>query len=196
MLKVKCGVSGHFDIGLIRRMKQYGARIAIIIHDVKFMMFEANRYLSGKEVEKFNLAEFLIVLSAAMKDFLLTQGVRADMKFVIQEIWDYTTDIQVSRSPQFQKKIHFLGQPSKFVFQNEWAWEIPFQVYASEKYMGENVCEMGYLAFASLLCEFPEGGFGLAWYGDGDWRQTSNRKTCYIWESFETFMKNSLCAKK
>lgn len=163
--------STRFDIGLIRRMKQYGARIAIIIHDVKFMMFEANRYLSGKEVEKFNLAELLIVPSAAMKDFLLTQGVRADMKFVIQEILDYTTDIQFSRSPQFQKKIHFLGQPSKFVFPNEWAWEIPLQVYASEKCMGENVCEMGYLEPARLLYELSEGGFGLVWYGDEYWRQ-------------------------
>lgn len=161
----------EFDIGLIRRMKAYGARMVIMIHDVVALMFEENMYLLKKEIEKLNLAELLIVPSHAMRDFLMEQGIRADMKFAVQEILDYTTDIRFSHPPVFQKKIHFAGKPSKFVFPNEWDLEIPLQVYAAEKCTGKNVREMGYLAPVRLLWELSGGGFGLTWYGDECWHE-------------------------
>lgn len=161
----------RFDKGLIRRMKVYGARIIIVLHDLIPLMFEGNWDMLEEEIEILNLAELLVVPSYAMKHFLMKQGIHADMKFVIQEIWDYTTDISFPNPPAFQKKIHFAGKPSKFVFPNEWDSEIPLQVYARDKCSGKNVLEMGYLDSASLLLELSKGGLGLAWYGNEYWHQ-------------------------
>ena len=88
------------------------------------------------------------------------------MKFAIQEIWDYTTDIRFSQPAKFRKEIHFAGKPSKFLFPDQWNFDVPLKVYASEQCAGENVQVMGWMDSDRLLLELAKGGFGLVWYGD------------------------------
>ena len=161
-----------FNEGLINRMKLYEGRVVIVIHDLEPLMFEDNRFMLGKIIGLFNSVEALIVPSYAMKKFLLDNGVRENMKFVVQEIWDYTTDIQFSQEQiKFQKEIHFAGKPSKFLFPHEWNFDVPLQVYTSEQCKGENAWEMGRMESRGLLLEFAKGGFGLVWYGDDYWHE-------------------------
>ncbi len=134
-------------------------------------MFESNRYLLPALVDLYNQAEVLIVPSHAIKNFLLENGVREDMKVVVQEIWDYTTSIHFTTLPKFKREIHFAGNPEKFLFPNKWDYDIPLRLYSSLPCTGKNVLEMGWMEPDALLLELAKGGFGLLWYGDDFWRQ-------------------------
>ncbi len=156
----------RFEEGLIERIKAYGGRVVMVVHDFIPLMFESNWCFLGDVTGIFNSAEVLVAPSYAMKKFLLDNGVRADMKFAIQEIWDYTTDIRFSQPAKFRKEIHFAGKPSKFLFPDQWDFDVPLKVYASEQCAGENVQVMGWMDSDRLLLELAKGGFGLVWYGD------------------------------
>lgn len=160
-----------FEEGLINRIKAYGGRVVIVVHDVEALMIETSRFMLEYVVGLYNSAEVLLVPSYAMKKFLQENGIRKDMKFVIQEIWDYTTDLQFSQDPKFKKEIHFAGNPSKFLFPRQWNFDVPLKVYTSEECTGENVQVMGWMNPGSLLLEVAKGGFGLVWYGDDYWHQ-------------------------
>lgn len=161
----------RFEEGLIERIKAYGGRVVIVVHDVEPLMIESSRFMLGYVIDIFNSAEVLIVPSFTMEKFLLENGIRENMKFVIQELWDYTTDINFSQTPMFQKEIHFAGNPSKFLFPNQWSFDVPLKVYTAEQCRGKNVQSMGWMDSSSLLLELAKGGFGLVWYGDEYWYQ-------------------------
>lgn len=114
-----------FEEGLIDRIKAYGGRIVIVVHDVEALMIESSRFMLGYVIGLFNSAEVLVVPSYAMKAFLQDNGIREDMKFVVQELWDYITDIRFPQAPRFQREIHFAGNPSKFLFPQQWNYDVP-----------------------------------------------------------------------
>lgn len=161
----------RFEEGLIERIKAYGGRVVIVVHDVEPLMIQSSRFMLGYVIELFNSAEALVVPSYAMKKFLLENGLRGNMKFAVQELWDYTTDIQFSQTPRFEKEIHFAGNPSKFLFPQEWSFDVPLKVYTAEPCTGKNAQSMGWMESSSLLLELTKGGFGLVWYGDEYWHQ-------------------------
>ncbi|MCM1231933.1 MAG: SP_1767 family glycosyltransferase [Ruminococcus flavefaciens] len=160
-----------FEEGLINRIKVYGGRVVIVLHDVASLMFEFKRQELQNAINLYNSAEVLIVPSFAMKKLLQENGIRKNMKFVVQEIWDHVIDVHFSRTPEFQKEIHFAGNPSKFLFPNQWNFDIPLKVYTSEQCTGENVQMMGWMESENLLTELAKGGFGLVWYGSDYWHQ-------------------------
>lgn len=166
------GHSPRFEKKLVNRIRAYGGRIIIIIHDIDPRMFLTSRFILGSVVELFNCAEVLIVPSYIMKKILLGNGVRRDMKFIIQEMWDYSTDICFSQTPKFQKEIHFVGNLSKFSFLHQWDFDVPIKVYTSEQGRGgANVQIIELVDYISLLLELAKGGFGLVWYGEGDFNR-------------------------
>ncbi len=160
-----------FEEGLIDRIKAYGGRIVIVVHDVEALMIESSRFMLGYVIGLFNSAEVLVVPSYAMKAFLQDNGIREDMKFVVQELWDYITDIRFPQAPRFQREIHFAGSPSKFLFPQQWNYDVPLKVYTAEQCTGKNVQVMGWMVPDSLLLELSKGGFGLVWYGNDYWHQ-------------------------
>lgn len=160
-----------FEEGLIKRIKAYGGRIVIVIHDVESLMIENSRFMLRYAIELFNTAEVLVVPSYAMIKFLQENGIRDNIKFVVQELWDYTTDVCSSNIPEFQKEIHFAGKPSKFLFPLQWNYDVPLKVYSREQCTGKNVQAMGWMEPSSLLRELSKGGFGLVWYGNEYWHE-------------------------
>ena len=42
-----------------------------------------------------------------MRQFLLNNGIKKDMKFVVQETWDYVTNASFMHKPEFKKEIHY-----------------------------------------------------------------------------------------
>lgn len=160
-----------FEEGLIDRIKAYGGRIVIVVHDVEALMIKSSRFMLGYVIGLFNSAEVLVVPSYAMKAFLQDNGIREDMKFVVQELWDYITDIRFPQAPRFQREIHFAGNPSKFLFPQQWNYDVPLKVYTAEQCTGKNVQVMGWMVPDSLLLELSKGGFGLVWYGNDYWHQ-------------------------
>ena len=161
----------EFERALVRHIKAYHGRIMIFIHDLEIMMFENRLSMFQSMVELYNEAEVLIVPSYGMKSFLVERGIRSGMKFIIQETWDYTTQISLIYSKKLKREIHFAGNPDRFQFPHTWNYEIPLKVYANQECQGSNAQKMGWLQLERLLLELSEGGFGLVWYGDETWHQ-------------------------
>ena len=161
----------RFDKTLFEFIKMYHAHAVILVHDFEPLMEENWRGMFREIIELYNQAEVLIVPSYAMRDFLRGNGVREDMKFVIQEIWDYPTDIHFTYEAKLKKEIHFAGSPGRFVFPNQWSYDISLKVYSDEPCTGKNIQRMGWMNPSRLLLELSKGGFGLVWYKNEYWHQ-------------------------
>lgn len=160
-----------FERALVNHIKAYRCHVVIFVHDVAALMFEGDKYLFPAIVDLYNHAETLIVPSYSMKELLLENGLRKDMKFVIQEIWDYLTDIRFVDSPKMKKEIHFAGDLGRFLFPHQWDYQIPLKLYSDKTCRGKNVQQMGWMYPSVLVAELSKGGYGLAWYGDEIWHQ-------------------------
>lgn len=138
-----------FEKALIEHIKAYRGRIVIFIHSLEALMVRGSRFMLGETVELYNQAEALIVPSLAMKKLLLDSGIRSGMKFIVQEMWDWTTGIQLQGMPRFRREIlHTGGTDAPFV--KDWNYDIPLKSCAMSR-PGE------------LLLELSGGGFGLEW---------------------------------
>lgn len=155
-----------FERGLVDRVKAYHGRVVIFVHTVEALMIRSSGFMLGETVELFNQAEVLIVPSYAMKRFLVDSGIRPDMKFVVQEMWDYTTCISFTREPVFRKEIHCAGGFDFHTIQN-WNSGVALKVYNSSMVVpSQNVINMGTIKTEELLIALSKGGFGLEWYQD------------------------------
>ncbi len=77
----------RYEWSLINHLKMYRSRIAIFVQ-------EENLSALKSAVELYNQAEVLIVPSPAMRRFLRENGIRENMKFIVQEMWDDTARMQ------------------------------------------------------------------------------------------------------
>ena len=159
-----------YEWELLKRMKMYQSKVVIFIHNAESLVQEANRTVLEETLRLYNQAEVLIVPSLALRQFLLDNGIKKEIKFVIQEMWDYTTDRNYYSFPKFLKEIHFAGGNS-FEGMGDWKDTIPLKTYAALVNQGRNVHDMGVLSPQELLSEFSKGGFGLVWYQDENSRR-------------------------
>ena len=169
----------EFERALVRHIKTYHGRIVIFIHDLATGMYEDSRSMSGDTVGLYNEAEVLIVPSAAMKRLLMEHGVRIGMRYIVQEMWDYTTSL-VSLDPgKLKRELHFMGDPDGVHFPGKWKYEIPLHIYSDQDCQGSLVQKKGWLPPDRLLLELSKGGLGLAWYGNESRRQYLSVNNCF-----------------
>lgn len=154
-----------FERGLVEHIKAYHGRIVIFIHSLEALMIKSSRFMLKETVELYNQAEALIVPSYKMKRFLLDSGIRAGMKFIIQEMWDYTAGICIRDVPEFRKEFHCTGGIDSRIVDN-WDYDISLNLYTPAISEKQNVHSMGALKSDELLIKLSEGGFGLEWYYD------------------------------
>ena len=158
-----------FEWELVKRIRFYQCRVVIFIHDAEPMVREANRASLPETIRLYNQAEVLIVPSLAMRQFLLDHGIRKDMKFIIQEMWDYTMNMSWIHFPQFIREIHYTG--SRFAEIEDWDYEVPLKVYSFSSEQGQKVHYMGKLSQGEQIFALSKGGFGLIWFHDADSRR-------------------------
>ncbi len=154
-----------FERALVEHIKAYHGRIIIFIHSLEALMIKSSRFMLGETVELYNQAEVLIVPSYEMKRFLLGSGIRSGMKFIVQEMWDYITDIRIPGSSEFRREIHCTGRVDPKEIE-QWDYEIPLKFYNGTEYKHQKVYGMGALHPEELMFELSKGGFGLEWYTD------------------------------
>lgn len=130
-----------FERDLVMRLKAYGARIGIFIQGIEHFEGEGSGSIPQGPVELYNLAEILIVPSLSMWRLLLKNGIKKDMKYVIQEMWDYVTDRCSFGTPNFKKEIPFIGH-ERFEGLEEWGGRKPDELWS----------------------ESVKGGWGLVWH--------------------------------
>lgn len=154
-----------FERAFVKRIKAYQGRVVMFIHNLEDVTAENKKGTLQDTIGLYNEAEVLIVPSYGMKQFLINQGIKAGVKFVIQEIWDYTTQLKSLNSGKLKRELHFAGNPDRYPFLNTWNYEMPLNVYSNQTCMGSHVQNMGWMPSDRLLMELSEGGLGLVWYG-------------------------------
>lgn len=159
-----------FENELVNRLKAYGGRIAIFIHELEALAYEEKQSLLGGTIGLYNQAEVLIVSTYAMRQWLLENGIRKSMKFVVQEMWDYTVGEPVINTPTFKKEIYYTDGES-FAGMNDWNYAVPLKLYNVSADKGQNIQNLGVREPYQLFSELSLGGFGLVWYRDEHSRQ-------------------------
>lgn len=152
-----------FEKTFIERLKQRGARIALLIHDSELL--RDSGFL--KEIELFNQADMLITHGEQMDLKLKTFGITTAM--VSKELFDYRIpDEQGSTEPSLIKSLVFAGNVQKSVFLKVWDYQTNIQVFGAkgEFKLGGNVEYMGVYAQYDLLRRIPKNCFGIAWDND------------------------------
>lgn len=156
------GNGQRFERELLNRLKVYQIRIIIFIENSEELVRESEQVRVSEWIGLYNQAEVLIIPSLAMRQFLLDNGIRKDIKFVIREMWDYTMEWNCSPSPQFQREIHFTGDGGIDGI-NNWNYAVPLKLYADSGVQGQNVHIRSGETQRELVSGISEGGFGLVW---------------------------------
>lgn len=155
----------EFEMALVRHIKAYHGHIVIFIHDIEAVMSEKYQSMLPDTLRLYNEAEVLIVPSQRMKLFLIEQGIRTGMRFIVQEVWDFATQLKSLESGKLKREIHFVKNSAQFLSSNTWDYGVPLKLYSNQECWGGNVQRMGWMEPERLLLELS-GGFGLVWYGD------------------------------
>lgn len=166
VVQLPTGNGMAFERELADHISVYGARVAFFLHDAESLVREGSRPMLREAVNLYNLAEVLIVPSYEMKQFLLDHGVCQTMKFVVQEMWDYTVNDRFLHTPSFRKEIHYADDEG-FGEMDRWKYGIPLRVYGAMAKQGENM-QRADLDPDEALSELAGGGFGLVWYQNAD----------------------------
>lgn len=154
--------SPEWDTALIDRMKLYGVRLVIFIHDDIPLMFASNYYLMSVHIEMYNKADAIIVPSEIMRDRLIEEGLTVK-NILIQKMWDYTHTMSLSK-PSFCKRLYFAGQPSRFPYIENWSFPTPLHVFSSQNINETSTLKNeGWKNKDELLLSLSKGGFGLVW---------------------------------
>ena len=137
-------------------------KLVVFIHDFVPLMFANNAYLFDQYLEAYNHADIVIVPSLKMKDVLIEHGLKKPV--LIQDVWDHLIPIELTSTPQFQKKLSFLGNTTRFPFVKDWKSELPLEVYSNGNVQAEgNMKLMGWQPEDQLLRSLNNGGYGLVW---------------------------------
>lgn len=161
----------RYDEALLKKLKNYGCKVIFFVHDVGAFMEEGRKGELEKTVEILNGGDALIVASKQLKELLINKGVNGNIPFIIQEIWDYATEMNFVKRPEYKKEIKFAGNPSKFTFANEWNYRVPLSIYTGEECKGGNAIKKGWKEQHVLLMDLAEGGFGLVWHAHEMWKE-------------------------
>lgn len=151
-----------FDKYFIEALRAKVNKLVVFIHDFVPLMFANNAYLFDQYLEAYNHADLVIVPSLKMKEVLIEHGLKKPV--LIQEVWDHLVPIELTQLPQFQRKLSFLGNTTRFPFVQDWKSELPLEVYSNGSAQAQgNMKLMGWQPEDQLLRSLNAGGYGLVW---------------------------------
>lgn len=114
----------EWDRRLVDKLKLLQTKLVMFIHDVPPLMFESNYYLMPNYIDMYNQSDLVVVPSEQMYHRLVSEGLTVK-KYVVQKLWDLTHSLDLY-TPQFEKKLIFSGNPSRFPHIIDWKYETPF----------------------------------------------------------------------
>ncbi len=155
----------EFDRALVRHIRAYHGHVIIFVREMEPGIIEERQSVWSEMAGLYNEAEALIVPSDAMKQFLIRQGIRGSMRFIVQEMLDVTLNPYRSEQNGLKRGIHYAGDPGSSGFPDTWDHEVPLYVYSDQACPGGNVQKKGWMPSDRLCLELSKGGFGLVWYG-------------------------------
>ncbi|MEE3765656.1 nucleotide sugar synthetase-like protein [Streptococcus agalactiae] len=144
-----------FDEKLFHKLKIFGVKIVIFIHDVVPLMFDGNFYLMDRTIAYYNEADVLVAPSQAMVDKLQSYGLTVK-KILVQGMWDHPTNITL-QAVNHKKLVHFPGNPERFNFIKNWRTPTELHVYTDHNMqLPTTVVKEPY---QSLYCPYKLGAY-------------------------------------
>lgn len=154
-----------FDKVFLKMLRERTTHLVVFVHDFVPLMFANNAYLMQWYLGAYNLADLVILPSEKMEHVLRENGLTSTVHY--QSVWDHVTGIELVGDPQFQRKLKFAGNTSRFPFVKDWASDLPLEVFSDGDVSGNGFLKMmGWQSDEQLLRELHKGGFGLVWSED------------------------------
>ena len=168
------------------------------------MMFPTEQINMPSYIELFNVANYLIVPSKNMAQYLGEKGVTTPM--VTQYLWDSNKEMVFQEVPKLKKQINFIGSDAKFMISRNFPInsDVTLDLYGrknDEMVKAENINYHGFLDEYNLLHELHKGGFGLVWTEDMYWREymrynTSFKTSTYLRAGIPLIVHESISCRK
>ena len=195
----------NFDIFFMNKLLEIGnLNIIIFIHDIRPMMFPTEQSIMPSYIELFNVANYLIVPSKNMAQYLGEKGVTTPM--VTQHLWDSNKETTFQEVSKLKRKIHFIGNDAKFMISKNFPINsnVTLELYGrknDEMVRAENINYHGFFDEYNLLHELHRGGFGLVWTEDMYWREymkynTSFKTSTYLRAGIPLIVHESISCRK
>ena len=195
----------NFDIFFMNKLLGIGnLNIIIFIHDIRPMMFLTEQINMPSYIELFNVANYLIVPSNNMAQYLGEKGVTTPM--VTQYLWDSNKEMVFQEVPKLKKQINFIGSDAKFMISRNFPInsDVTLDLYGrknNEMVRAENINYHGFFNEYNLLHELHKGGFGLVWTEDMYWREymkynTSFKTSTYLRAGIPLIVHESISCRK
>ena len=153
----------EFEREFLAKLKALHVKIVIFVHDVIPLMFKQNAFLLDDYISLYNMADSIILPSAAMRKRLVQNGLTVN-DVLFQEMWDHPHDLHLY-NPTFKKSIYFAGNLSRFPELQTWSGTVPLTIFSNEDQFptSEQVHIAGWKTDEEMLLELSKGGFGLVW---------------------------------
>ena len=153
----------EFEREFLAKLKALHVKIVIFVHDVIPLMFKQNAFLLDDYISLYNMADSIILPSAAMRKRLVQNGLTVN-NVLFQEMWDHPHDLHLY-NPTFKKSIYFAGNLSRFPELQTWSGTVPLTIFSNEDQFptSEQVHIAGWKTDEEMLLELSKGGFGLVW---------------------------------
>ncbi|MFD3386899.1 nucleotide sugar synthetase [Ligilactobacillus salivarius] len=195
----------NFDIFFMNKLLGIGnLNIIIFIHDIRPMMFLTEQINMPSYIELFNVANYLIVPSKNMAQYLGEKGVTTPM--VTQYLWDSNKEMVFQEVPKLKKQINFIDSDAKFMISRNFPInsDVTLDLYGrknDEMVRAENINYHGFFNEYNLLHELHKGGFGLVWTEDMYWREymkynTSFKTSTYLRAGIPLIVHESISCRK
>ncbi|PAY64532.1 nucleotide sugar synthetase [Ligilactobacillus salivarius] len=195
----------NFDIFFMNKLLGIGnLNIIIFIHDIRPMMFLTEQINMPSYIELFNVANYLIVPSKNMAQYLGEKGVTTPM--VTQYLWDSNKEMVFQEVPKLKKQINFIGSDAKFMISRNFPInsDVTLDLYGrknDEMVRAENINYHVFFNEYNLLHELHKGGFGLVWTEDMYWREymkynTSFKTSTYLRAGIPLIVHESISCRK
>ncbi|PAY53605.1 nucleotide sugar synthetase [Ligilactobacillus salivarius] len=195
----------NFDIFFMNKLLGIGnLNIIIFIHDIRPMMFLTEQINMPSYIELFNVANYLIVPSKNMAQYLGEKGVTTPM--VTQYLWDSNKEMVFQEVPKLKKQINFIDSDAKFMISRNFPInsDVTLDLYGrknNEMVRAENINYHGFFNEYNLLHELHKGGFGLVWTEDMYWREymkynTSFKTSTYLRAGIPLIVHESISCRK
>ncbi|AIR09845.1 nucleotide sugar synthetase [Ligilactobacillus salivarius] len=195
----------NFDIFFMNKLLGIGIlNIIIFIHDIRPMMFLTEQINMPSYIELFNVANYLIVPSKNMAQYLGEKGVTTPM--VTQYLWDSNKEMVFQEVPKLKKQINFIGSDAKFMISRNFPInsDVTLDLYGrknDEMVRAENINYHVFFNEYNLLHELHKGGFGLVWTEDMYWREymkynTSFKTSTYLRAGIPLIVHESISCRK
>lgn len=155
----------RYDIELVKTLHAYGARVAMLVHDVPSILNPGTFYTLESCIDIYNMSDLLILPSEKMEKTLRGKGLQVT-NVMYQQMFDYPLSTQYN-GPEFIKKMYFTGPPTRYPFVFEWKGNTAVDLYCNDfdikNSLAPNVKYKGVLPSDRLVGEMAAGGYGFVW---------------------------------